>query len=83
MELKGILARKIPFSIEFLGRGNQFDLELSVDEMYASEMLMPAMLIKLESLGFRLASLQEVYVDGKTGRVLQYDGLFLRQPNSV
>lgn len=55
------------------------EMELSVEEMYVGETLMPEMLQFLDSLGFRLVSLQEVHVHPQTGRVLQYDGLFLRQ----
>lgn len=78
LDVQGYEDRVLAGASKSLDRVLVLELEVSLEEMYAGEVLFPEMLGRLAALGFRLASLQEVHVNPQTGRVLQYDALFLR-----
>jgi FkbM family methyltransferase len=67
------------------GAGERLDtigglqLELSLMELYAGQALMPAQLELLATRGLSLWSLDRGFMDGKTGRLLQCDGTFVRE----
>lgn len=54
-------------------------LELSLVELYAGQALMPAQVDFLAAHGLSLWSLDRGFMDGKTGRLLQCDGTFVRE----
>lgn len=54
-------------------------LELSCIGLYKGEKLFEEMKINIESRGFYLCSLESGFADPKTGRLLQVEGIFLRQ----
>jgi hypothetical protein len=54
-------------------------LELSLVELYAGQALMPAQVEFLAGHGLSLWSLDRGFMDGKTGRLLQCDGTFVRE----
>lgn len=67
------------------GAGSRLDsiggvqLELSLVELYAGQALMPAQIEFLATHGLALWSLDRGFMDGKTGRLLQCDGTFVRE----
>ncbi len=54
-------------------------LELSLVELYTGQALMPAQVAFLAARGLALWSLDRGFMDGKTGRLLQCDGTFVRE----
>ncbi len=62
---------------QVLSRIDLVEMEMSVEELYSGESLMPELLQLMAAYGYRLASLKDVYV-ARNGCVLQYDGIFLR-----
>lgn len=56
------------------------ELELSLVELYAGQELMPAMLSRVEDLGFRLAVMESGFWDRATGETLQINAVFTRVP---
>jgi FkbM family methyltransferase len=67
------------------GAGERLDtiggiqLELSLTELYAGQALMPAQVEFLAAHGLSLWSLDRGFMDGRTGRLLQCDGTFVRE----
>jgi FkbM family methyltransferase len=55
------------------------ELELSLQELYKGQMLYLPMIELMHNRGFVLASLEPGFQDESTGRVLQFDGVFLRE----
>ena len=53
--------------------------ELSLDELYRGQMLWLDFAEKLGQQGFRLVALFPVFLDDRTGHLLQADGVFFRQ----
>jgi FkbM family methyltransferase len=53
-------------------------MEMSLQALYEGEKLMPELLGDAEALGFRLESLELGFVNPRTGRQLQADGIFFR-----
>lgn len=54
------------------------ELELSLAPLYEGQLLMPAMVERMEAAGLTLWSLRPAWADQRTGRLLQVDGVFLR-----
>lgn len=54
-------------------------LELSLLPLYEGQWLLDDFLPYMKGIGFRLWSLSEVFVDPRTGRLLQVDGVFVRE----
>jgi FkbM family methyltransferase len=63
---------------ETLQRVRVIECELSLVELYEGQALLAEQLARLEGLGFRLWGLQPSFADWQTGRLLQVDGLFVR-----
>ena len=67
------------------GAGDHLDtiagiqLELSLVELYAGQSLMPPQVEFLAAQGLTLWSVDRGFMDGKTGRLLQCDGTFVRE----
>jgi len=54
------------------------ELELSLIPLYEGQVLSDEMIAHLGDLGFCLANMRTGFSDPRTGRVLQFDGIFLR-----
>ncbi len=54
-------------------------LERSLALLYEGETLMPEMLARMDGLGFTLMDLETGFVDKRTGRLLQVDGVWFRE----
>jgi FkbM family methyltransferase len=54
-------------------------IELSTAKLYEGSKLWVDIIEKISEYGFTLWSLEPVFVEKETGRVLQYDGLFVRK----
>ena len=67
------------------GAGSRLDtiggiqLELSLEELYSGQALMQDQVTFLAAHGLALWSLDRGFMDGKTGRLLQCDGTFVRE----
>jgi FkbM family methyltransferase len=56
-------------------------LEMSLIPLYAGELVVRDMLSLMESMNYSLYNVMPGYADPQTGRLLQMDGLFLREEN--
>jgi FkbM family methyltransferase len=56
------------------------ELELSLEPLYAEQMLFLEMCQFMSSLGYRIVSIEPGFSDPRTGAVLQVDGIFHRYP---
>lgn len=54
-------------------------LEMSITEMYNNEPLYDEIISYLKNNGFKLYQIEPGFTDEKTGRLLQFDGIFFRQ----
>lgn len=63
-----------------LGRAQGLLCELSLVPLYDGQRLWLEIIERLESHGFTLWALQKGFTDADTGRTLQVDAIFLRQP---
>ena len=54
------------------------EIELSLAHLYANDTLVDEMMAQLKAFGFGLADLRPGLADGRTGRLLQADGIFVR-----
>lgn len=53
-------------------------VELSIEKLYKDGLLYQDMISYIESKGFELYSLENGFSDPKTGKLLQFDGVFFR-----
>jgi FkbM family methyltransferase len=63
---------------ELLGQFAMLQLELSFVPLYDGQALYPELVERLTSLGFEWYGVDAAFVDPRTGRMLQVDGLFAR-----
>lgn len=61
-----------------LGRVHALECELSVVPLYEGQPLLGEVLAYLTPVAFELVALEPGYSDPQTGRVIQFDGLFVR-----
>jgi len=66
-------------AIRTLAQTAILQMELSLVELYSGQKLLPETLSFLDGLGFELWGLSPVFADARSGRILQYDGVFLRR----
>jgi FkbM family methyltransferase len=62
-----------------LGRVRVIECELSLVELYEGQALMAELVAQLAAAGFALWGLRPAFADPSTGRLLQADGLFVRE----
>jgi FkbM family methyltransferase len=68
---------------ELLGRFALVQLELSFVPLYDGQALYPELVARLEGLGFEWYGVDAAFVDPRSGRMLQVDGLFARRDLST
>ena len=64
---------------DLLGRFALVQLELSFVPLYDGQALYPELVARLAGLGFEWYGVDSAFVDPRTGRMLQVDGLFARR----
>ena len=79
LDVQGFEDRVLKGASQTLSQVQMLELELYVQEMYEGEMLLVDMLQWMDELGFMLVSVDDAYICPHTGRVFQYDGIFLRK----
>jgi FkbM family methyltransferase len=78
IDAQGYEARILAGAAATLPRLVGLQMEMSLEALYEGEKLMVELLQDAEALGFRLESLELGFVDPKSGRQLQADGIFFR-----
>jgi hypothetical protein len=68
-------------SPQLLPKVSGLQVELSLVPLYEGQLLFDEMIAMLTGMGFELWSLIPGFVNQKTGRLLQVDGLFSRRDN--
>jgi FkbM family methyltransferase len=68
---------------QLLGSVQAIEVELSLQTLYAGQMLYLPMIEFLQHRGFSLASVAPGFQDEGTGRLLQFDGVFLREQGDL
>jgi FkbM family methyltransferase len=66
---------------ETLKRCSVLEVELSFHPLYEGQRLFPEIVAELDKRGFALHSMDEVFVEPATQRLLQVDGVFVRMPS--
>jgi FkbM family methyltransferase len=83
MDVQGFENKVLDGATMILKSATGLQLELSLIPLYEGEVLFQVMLEKLGELGFELWSLIPGFIDKKTGRLLQVDGVFFRCPGRM
>jgi FkbM family methyltransferase len=78
LDVQGFEAAALAGATESLRDVYLIECELSVVPLYDGQLLYLDLISRLRGLGFRLASLSEGMIDVNQGRVLQLDGVFVR-----
>lgn len=79
LDVQGFEKNVLDGATESLKKIKGIQIEMSIEELYRSEMLFAEMLLFLNSKGFSLHSLENGFYDEKTGKLLQVDGIFFRK----
>lgn len=83
LDVQGFEYQVLQGAPELLTRIVGLQLEHSLVPLYAGECLFHPMLHELEEHGFELWSLVPGFVDRRSGRLLQVDGIFFRRDSSL
>ena len=78
VDVQGMEDKVLAGAAEVLGRTVGLQVELSLTPLYATQPLLCDMVATLRRRGFALVDLEPEFVDPRSGRVLQANGLFLR-----
>jgi FkbM family methyltransferase len=78
VDVQGMEDKVLAGATEVLGRTVGLQVELSLTPLYATQPLLCDMVATLGRRGFALVDLEPEFVDPRSGRVLQANGLFLR-----
>jgi len=78
IDVQGYEMAVLKGSIQTLTQTRAVEIELSLTPLYEGTPLMTEMISYLESLGFVLVALNDVFSDPNSDRLLQVDGLFKR-----
>lgn len=76
-DVQGAEQRLISGASNTLPRVRAIELELSTVRIYEHQPLYLELATMLDGAGFNLSSVEPVFVDGPTGRMLQFDGIFV------
>jgi FkbM family methyltransferase len=80
IDVQGFESKVLDGAPLLLNRATGLQIELSLVLLYDGEALFQPMLERLRESCFDLWSLIPGFVDGRTGRLLQVDGVFFRRP---
>lgn len=81
IDVQGFEKHVLEGATETLKQTRAIELELSLVPMYEGGCLWAEMLDYLSDLGFAIASVEPVFFDPRTGKLLQIDGIFVRADN--
>lgn len=79
IDTQGYEDKVLDGAIQTLQSVSVLQLEVSLVELYAGQMLIWEMLDKIKVLGFELWGLDPAFVDSSTGRMLQVDAIFVKK----
>lgn len=79
IDVQGFEKNVLDGAVNCFHRIEGLQLEMSIEQMYQNEMLFTSMLNYIESLGFKLHSLENGFYDTTSGKLLQVDGVFFRK----
>jgi len=79
IDAQGYESRILDGGAHVIARAVGVQLEMSIAMLYQGETLMPEMLTRMQELGFTLMNLESGFVDKRTGRLLQVDGVWFRE----
>jgi FkbM family methyltransferase len=79
IDTQGFESQVLDGAAETLKRAHGVQLELSLVPLYEGQTLWLEMIQRMADQGFTLWAIQNGFIDPRTGRSLQVDGIFLRQ----
>jgi FkbM family methyltransferase len=79
LDVQGSEAKVLEGARPILPRVVAIETELSLVPLYRGQLLFREMLDLLDEAGYDPVSLEPAYADGRSGHVLQVDGIFLRR----
>jgi len=79
IDTQGYEKNVIDGAIESLPKIKIIQLEMSIVQLYESELLMTEMINYLDARGYQLFSLENGFGDSDSGQLLQVDGIFVRR----
>lgn len=79
IDTQGYEKNIIDGALESLSKIMIIQLEMSIVPLYENEMLFIDMINYLDNKGFQLFSLENIFSDPTTGRLLQVDGIFVKK----
>jgi FkbM family methyltransferase len=79
LDVQGFERQVLDGAKNTLTRVQAVEVELSLRPLYEGQTLYLSMIQFMEQRGFALASLAPGFLDERTGRLLQFDGIFLRE----
>jgi FkbM family methyltransferase len=80
LDVQGYEPQVLSGAAHTLTRTSAVQLEMSVLPLYEGEQLVPQMSAAMKARGFDLWDLEPSFRDSDTGRLLQVDGIFTKQP---
>ena len=80
IDTQGFEKRVLDGADESLKTIQTIQLEMSLVPLYDGEVLFDEMYQLIQSKGFHLVSIETNFADQQTGRLLQFDGIFHREP---
>jgi FkbM family methyltransferase len=78
IDTQGYEDRVLEGAVDILPRVTVIQLELSLVPLYEDQRLFDELILKLKSYGFELWAITPVFIDPKSGRLLQIDATFCR-----
>lgn len=81
MDVQGFEKQVLAGASGCLGQVFGIQMEMSLKPLYQGEALFAELLAQMDALGFHLAWVEPGFQDGKTGELLQLDGIFVRHTN--
>jgi FkbM family methyltransferase len=79
IDTQGYEKNVIDGAIESLPKIKIIQLEMSIVQLYESELMMTEMINYLDAKGYQLFSLENGFGDSESGQLLQVDGIFVRR----
>jgi FkbM family methyltransferase len=83
LDVQGMEEKVLAGAAEVLTRTVGLQVELSLTPLYATQPLLCEMVATLRDRGFELVDLEPEFVDPRRGRLLQVNGLFLREASRI